>query len=64
MQSNMAKQTPPLKLPAAELSGVTNSANRAEQLVRQYHKIGRLLNDGDAATVAEVAAAEAASQPG
>ena len=60
----MAKQTPPLKLHSAALSGVANSANRAEQLVRQYHKIGRLLNDGDAATVKAVAEAEAASQPG
>ena len=64
MQSNMAKQTPPLKLHSAALIGVANSANPAEQLVRQYHKIGRLLNDGDAAIVKAVAAAEAASQPG
>ena len=64
MQSTMAKQTPPLKLPAAALSGVANSANRAEQLLRRYHEIGRLLNDGDAATVETVAAAEVALLPG
>ena len=64
MQSNMAKQTPPLKLHSAALFGVANSPNQAEQLLRRYHKIGRLLNDGDAATVEAVAAAEAASQPG
>ena len=64
MQSNMAKQTPPLKLPAAALFGVAIAANRAEQLVRRYHEIGRLLNDGDAATVEAVAAAEVALLPG